>query len=219
MALDSFSVPAAAISVRYLHLATHGETHPAMAFESALILAQDQLPDADELAAGAPFYDGRLTANEIMEHWKLNADLVTLSACESGLGRAGGGEGHLGFAQALLLAGSRSVCLSLWKVDDTATALLMDRFYQNLLGQRDGLVTAMPKAQALAEAKAWLRNLSQEEAAQLSAELTEGVARGAGRKTLPLLPAVAEAASNEQDLKPYAHPTYWAAFILIGDAE
>jgi hypothetical protein len=45
-----------------------------------------------------------------------------------------GGDGLLGFAQAFLAAGSRSVCLSLWTVDDTATALLMDRFYRNLLG-------------------------------------------------------------------------------------
>ena len=46
-------------------------------------------------------------------------------------------------------AGARSVVLSLWKVDDTATALLMVRFYQNLLGKRDGIKNPMAKAEAL----------------------------------------------------------------------
>ena len=95
-----------------------------------------------------------------MSTWKLNAELVTLSACRSGLGRQSGGEGYLGFSQAFFLAGSPSVVLSLWKVDDAATALLMTRFYQNLLGRRDGLDQPLPKAEALGEAKQWLRGLT-----------------------------------------------------------
>jgi len=171
----------------------------------------------DDLAAGVEFFDGRLTANEILEHWKLNAELVTLSACESGLGRAGGGEGFLGFAQALLLAGSRSVCLSLWEVDDTATALLMDRFYQNLLGKRDGLDAPLQKAEALAEAKHWLRSLTVPQAAELVAELSHGVARGPGHKTkvVDLVPPTAP----DPEAHPYDHPYFWAAFVLVGDPE
>ena len=57
-----------------------------------------------------------------------------LSACDTGLGKFSGGEGYLGFSQALFLAGGRSLLLSLWQVDDAATALLMTRFYENLLG-------------------------------------------------------------------------------------
>jgi CHAT domain-containing protein len=53
---------------------------------------------------------------------------VVLSACESGLGKQAGGEGFLGFAQPLLARGARGLVLSLWKVDDRATALLMARF-------------------------------------------------------------------------------------------
>jgi CHAT domain-containing protein/Tfp pilus assembly protein PilF len=204
-------------SFHYLHFATHGQVNQASAFESALILAQDHLSTADDVAAGVAFYDGRLTANEILQHWKLNAELVTLSSCESGLGRDGGGEGFLGFAQALLLAGSRSVCLSLWEVDDTATALLMDRFYQNLLGKRAGLQSPLPKAESLAEAKRWLRTLTVAEATELAANLSHGVARGAGHKTTVVnLSAPIAADSNA---RPYAHPYYWAAFVLIGDAE
>jgi CHAT domain-containing protein len=105
-------------------------------------------------------------------------------------------------------------------VDDGATALLMDRVYQNLLGKRAGLEKPMPKAAALAEAKAWLRELSATEAARLTADFTQGVARGKGQKTGKLLPAVpnVKQPTAEQD-KPYAHPRYWAAFVLFGDAE
>ncbi len=71
----------------------------------------------------------------------------------------------MGFTQALLMSGTRSVCLSLWKVDDTATALLMQRFYANLLGRRTGLTAPMPKAEALREAKTWLRGLRRSEVA------------------------------------------------------
>ena len=57
-----------------------------------------------------------------------------------------GGDGYLGFAQVLFKAGARSLVLSLWKVDDDATALLMQRFYQNLLGKRPGLPGPLPRA-------------------------------------------------------------------------
>ena len=95
---------------------------------------------------------------------------MTLSACETALGRDAGGEGFVGFTQALLMSGTRSVCLSLWKVDDTATALLMQRFYANLLGRRPGLTGPMPKAEALREAKTWLRGLRRAEVLALTAE-------------------------------------------------
>ena len=98
----------------------------------------------------------------------------------------------LGFAQAFLTAGCRAVCLSLWKVDDTVTALLMTRFYQNLLGKRDDLKQPMPKARALAEAKEWLRELSAEEATKLTAAAANGVDRpNRGKVDLlkPIIPA------------------------------
>jgi CHAT domain-containing protein/tetratricopeptide (TPR) repeat protein len=203
---------------RYLHFATHGAANSELAFESALILAQDDNIE-DVSSGGKKHYDGRLTANEVLETWKLdNAELVTLSACESALGRPGGGDGLLGFAQAFLLAGARAVCLSLWKVDDTATALLMDRFYQNLLGKREGLSQPMGKAAALAEAKQWLRNLSLDEATQLAADITSGVVRGNNEPALKLVVPTAEPqAPTVDDNRPFAHPRYWAAFILIGD--
>jgi tetratricopeptide (TPR) repeat protein len=204
---------------RYVHLATHGEVDEAFPLRSAVILSRDTLPDPQkQLLAGKPVYDGRLTAEEMLRSWNLDAELVTLSACQTALGKYEKGEGFVGFAQALLLCGSRSVCLSLWKVDDAATALLMQRFYANLLGKRAGLKGPMPKAAALREAKEWLRNLSRDEALRVAAQVSNGVERGKGRPKGKLLPPLPEPVPAAKDDKPYAHPYYWAAFVLIGDS-
>lgn len=102
-------------------------------------------------------------------------------------------------------------------MDDTATALLMNRFYQNLLDKRDGLESPLPKAEALAEAKRWLRSLTVSQATELAADLSHGVARGAGHKTnvVDLVPPTA----TDANAHPYEHPYFWAAFVLIGDPE
>jgi len=95
---------------RFLHLATHAVMDDSVAMRSALILSQEQQADLlGQALAGQDVYDGRLSADQIAHTWKLDADLVTLSACQTALGRAVGGEGYLGFTQALFLAGARSV--------------------------------------------------------------------------------------------------------------
>ena len=130
----------------FIHLATHGVIDEDVPARSAVILTQTGLPDPlEQVLNHKPVFDGRLSVREIQRGWDLKAELVTLSACETALGRDAGGEGFVGFTQALLMSGTRSVCLSLWKVDDTATALLMQRFYANLLGRRPGLTA--PDAQ------------------------------------------------------------------------
>jgi CHAT domain-containing protein len=138
---------------------------------------------------------------------------VTLSACETALGKYSGGEGFLGFTQALFLAGARSTLLSLWPVDDRATTLLMTRFYENMLGSADGKIKALPsKADALAEAKRWLRDLTADDMDQLNLDLPRGLpsgTRGVRRD------AVAPSSANPP--RPFAHPYYWSAFILVGD--
>src|SRR5262249_4859017 len=156
---------------------------------------------------------------EIQRSWELKAELVTLSACQTALGRAAGGEGFLGFTQALLMSGARSVCLSLWKVDDTATALLMQRFYANLLGRRTGLSGPLPKAAALQEAKAWLRGLRRAEALAVAAELSGGVERGKAakaRQPAKLSAAIPDGGDND---RPFSPPHFWAAFVLAGDPD
>ena len=211
---------------RYLHFATHGVLDDRRAMNSALILSQDNLPDPYEQAlAGMEPFDGRLTADQIVRTWKLDADLVTLSACETALGKQAGGEGFLGFSQALFVAGARSIALSLWKVDDTATTLLMTRFYENLLGRYDesrgspsrefAAGTPMPKGEALREAKRWLRGVTWKELRQekrLSKKQLEHFAASRGLGEIVTAPR-----GSRADDAPFSHPYYWAAFILIGD--
>lgn len=193
----------------YLHFATHGVLDFRRPMHSALLLAQNRLPDPLD---GKVVYDGRLTAERMLRTWKLDAELVTLSGCDTGLGTYSGGEGYLGFSQALFVAGARSLVLSLWAVDDTATALLMTRFYENLMGLPAGVpggpVEAKPtKAEALAEAKRWLRTLSPAEVEVLRKELPRNGTRGDIVKKAP--PAKAPPS--------YDHPYYWSGFVLIGD--
>jgi tetratricopeptide (TPR) repeat protein len=209
---------------RLLHLATHGQIDPISAAHSALLLARDQLPDLTEQdrlrTAGKKIFTGRLSVEAIADTWELDADLVTLSACQTALGPEGGGEGLLGFSQVLLGRGARSLLLSLWKVDDTATALLMRRFYQNLLGKRDGLTAPLPKAEALREAKRWLRGLPRVEVEQLAGQLAQGAVRASEED--PKLPAASKSVPRPAlppGEAPFAQPRYWAAFILIGDPD
>ena len=199
----------------FIHLATHGVIDEAIPPRSAVILTQTGLPDPlEQVLNHKPVFDGRLSVREIQRSWDLKAELVTLSACETALGRDAGGEGFVGFTQALLMSGARSVCLSLWKVDDKATSLLMTRFYQNLLGQRPGLSKPMPKAEALHEAKQWLRNLT---ADQVEGELA-ALERGQKRKLATPVAAGAQKADTDT-ARPFSHPYFWAAFVLVGDAD
>jgi CHAT domain-containing protein len=123
----------------------------------------------------------------------------------------------LGFTQALLQKGARSVVLSRWKVDDAATALLMTRFYQNLLGSRKG-TKPLGRAAALWEAKKWLRNLTSAEATKRLAALVDGIPRGERGSIKAALSTRKPDAPKGED-RPFAAPYYWAAFVLIGDPD
>lgn len=112
----------------YIHVASHGEFESGAPLNSALLLAKDSAND------------GMLTVGELYT-LRLNADLVTLSACETGLGKIASGDDVVGLTRGFLYAGSSSVVASLWKVDDLATSELMTNFYANLkkVNKRDAL--------------------------------------------------------------------------------
>jgi CHAT domain-containing protein/Tfp pilus assembly protein PilF len=94
--------------------------------------------------------DGYLTAADVDWMDLSGVELVTLSACETGLGRSQSGEGMSGFRTTLLRAGAKTVMTSLWKVPDDATQKLMVRFYENLLRNKMG------KLEALRDAQLWM---------------------------------------------------------------
>jgi CHAT domain-containing protein/tetratricopeptide (TPR) repeat protein len=165
-----------------VHIATHAVVDETSPERSMLVLSQHDLDDPLEaILAGKRAHRGVVTADEIARDWRLDADLVTLSACRTGVGPEVAGEGLVSFANAFLEAGARSVVVSLWRVDDRAAAQLMAGFYRRWLGATDDS-TPMGKAEALRQARRSLRDHRD----------------AAGRR-------------------PYAHPYYWAPFILFGD--
>jgi len=137
-------------SFRTIHLATHAIQDALRPDRSALVFSTVDLPDPFEaILAGQRICDGLITTADVVREWDIRADLVTLSCCQTGLGSEVPGEGYIGWSHAFLQAGARNLLVSLWDVEDEATALLMERFYQNL-----GTLPATP---ALREAKQWLR--------------------------------------------------------------
>jgi CHAT domain-containing protein len=114
-----------------IHIATHG-----LLDRSGLLASLALAPTRND--------DGFLTAREIA-NLNLNAELVVLSACDTGRGEFYEGEGVVGLARAFLSAGSSNLVMSLWPVPDNATAILMTEFYQSWQG-------GMSKSEALREA-------------------------------------------------------------------
>lgn len=114
-----------------VHVASHGEFNADRPLTSALFLAKDNAND------------GQLTVAELYSV-KLDADLVTLSACETGLGKVASGDDVVGLSRGFLFAGTRSIVASLWKVPDQATSYLMERLYLHLArrNKRDALRAA-----------------------------------------------------------------------------
>lgn len=109
-----------------VHFATHGLHHPFHGDLSGLVLSQ-VTPDGEVL-------DGHVRVVDI-QNWHLQASLVVLSACETGLGEAVAGEGVWGLGQAFMTAGAARVVVSLWPVEDAATARFMTSFYRALWQQ------------------------------------------------------------------------------------
>jgi CHAT domain-containing protein/Tfp pilus assembly protein PilF len=121
-----------------LHFATHGFVNSEKPELSGLLLAQDTTGKED----------GVLYSGEIY-NLKLNADVVVLSACETGLGKIQKGEGIIGLTRALLYAGAKNIVVSLWRVADESTSDLMVDFYKNNLESKD----ARSYSEALRDAK------------------------------------------------------------------
>ena len=167
---------------RYIHFATHGLLSGDIPYilEPALVLSQPGNRNPE---------DGFLKMSEILE-LKLNADAVVLSACKTALGKEIAGEGIVGLSRAFMLAGAKSVIVSLWSVESNSTAVLMKSFYSHLkLGKS--------KEDALKLAKQELKSQS-----LASTDLSRGVTI-AGR--------------DKKIQTGASHPFFWAPFILIGE--
>ncbi len=148
--------------------------------------------------------DGTITAEQIARTWELDADLVVLSACESGLGRADAGEGYLGFAQPLFARGARSLVLSQWKVDDDATARSDGPVLQEPAGEARGPEGPDAQGRGIGRSKTL-------------AARRRAIGSGAALAALPRGEVVRrEAVKAASSSHPYEDPTYWAGFVLVG---
>jgi CHAT domain-containing protein len=152
LALDFKASRATAISpslsqYRIVHFATHGITdaeHPEL---SGIILS---LVDENGVEQ-----DGYLRLHEIYD-LKLPAELVVISACESGVGKQLKGEGLIALTRGFMYAGAARVVASLWKVDDAATAALMTEFYKEMFTNGKKPAAALRAAQlSVSKQKRW----------------------------------------------------------------
>lgn len=152
--------------------------------------------------------DGLLTAEDVSCLDLLGTELVVLSACETGLGEVRSGEGVYGLRRAFVLAGARTIVMSLWKVPDLATAILMDCFYENLLGRR------LPRHQALRDAQRTLRelNISQMRDSWLAPAMIDRLAAGNRQLKHEMLDWL----TCPDDHRPFFAPLHWGAFICQG---
>jgi CHAT domain-containing protein len=167
-----------------LHLSTHGEMIELNPLKSNLRFTPSEKDD------------GRLTVSEIFD-MEIKANLVTLSACETGLVRGEGGDfpqgdDLVGLSRAFIHAGAPAVIASLWMVSDESTVELMRGFYRNL--------KSMSKSEALRKAQLDL----------MKSSIRFHVERGSG--------GITQSINYQQDmLIECSHPYFWAPFILLGD--
>ena len=150
-------------SPRFVHIATHGYFLEDVQSSSASFGVQVEyaknnpllrsgllLAGASEGAGSGGFSsddNGILTAYEVMNLSLEKTDLVILSACETGKGDVKSGEGVYGLQRAFTVAGAGKLVMSLWKVDDTATQMLMTGFYKNWIGSGMEITAAFRKSQ------------------------------------------------------------------------
>ena len=204
----------------YLHLATHGFFSPPTVRSALTPEVDDQRQEvvgfnpgllsglalsganrsphsgSPATSASEESDDGIITALEVAALDLHNVDLVTLSACETGLGQSTGGEGMIGLQRAFQVAGARSCVSSLWSVDDAATQCIMNQFYKRLW-DRDHPVG---KLEALRQAQLEMIRRYDPRAQKL-------VDRGRG----------IDLDTTSVDTSHRLSPKYWAAFELSGD--
>ncbi|HWQ14349.1 MAG TPA: CHAT domain-containing protein [Roseiflexaceae bacterium] len=176
------------VRLRRLHIAGHAIYHP-----------HDPLGSEVRLGRG-----DSLTARAIIGGLRLSAELVTLSACTSGLSHVVPGDELLGLQRAFLFAGAPAVVCTLWEAADLVALLVMDRFYRAVLSG------AAPAA-ALRDAQVAVRGMTGRDLAEtLERWRREDPALSAALGELPAVPP------EHLETRLYADPYYWAPFMLIG---
>lgn len=168
--------------------------------------------------ANTAFKEGKITANAedglLTAQGAIGLDftgtaLVVLSACDTALGNKSIGEGVIGLRRSFIVAGAETLVMSLWKVPDVPTAILMERLYHNLFKNQLG------RTKCLEEAQAYLRYLK---VGDIRAELlTPEAIRKVGEFSAESGFFLNSLRDKSDDFMPFNSPFYWAAFVCIGD--
>ncbi|REJ53776.1 MAG: CHAT domain-containing protein [Microcystis aeruginosa TA09] len=153
--------------------------------------------------------DGLLTSLDVQSINLAGTELVVTSACETALGDLYTGETLIGLRRSFIQAGAKTVIISLWKVDDVATTILMQYFYYYLLKAK------LSKAEALRKAKSSLQRLTI--AKMRSQWLTEDAIKSAEKHSIGIAAHLRELSQKSDLERPYKAPKYWAAFICLGN--
>ena len=179
----------------HLHLACHGASTPGTTADGRLYLADGSTLIVDDLI------DGRLEGCRV----------AVASACQSGhYSTTGNADEFTGLPAGFLQAGAACAIVSMWQVNDRATAILMVRLYELLLSPVISGDTAGPVT-ALREARTWLRHLT---ATELDAYIQSHPPLA--NYFASVTPASSSSLTTEPETRPYAAPQYWAAFTAWG---
>lgn len=209
-----------------LHFACHGYFHPHQALKSGILMAPEQNEEKDAVEFETTLHglpvSRYLTAEEFFG-MEMRADLVTLSACDSGVNQLRPGDELFGLMRSLIYAGTPSVVMTLWGIDDISTELLMIHFYQRLKAG-DTKVEALQKAQLYvkglkaADVIAYNKN-KVNKSAQTGSKAQQAQSDEGQRSIYEKLLAAEEEEGHPvgMDYPIFNHPVYWAPFILVGD--
>jgi CHAT domain-containing protein len=161
---------------------------------------------------------GDLHASEILRHLRLQADLVILSACETGRSYVLRGDEILGLSRAMLYAGTPSLMVTLWPVHEIPTRLLVEKLIRELL-PTDLSDALFDPALALATAQLWLRSLSFAEAHSLLNDWDELSSYEIDVQLTALWKITHSDQAPQSGSRLFSHPFFWSPYILIGEGQ
>lgn len=170
-----------------IHFSCHGHFRQRAPMESALQLV-----------------DGELTAAMLLDSVKLKADLVVLSACDTGLNDLHPGDELMGLTRAFLGCGARSLLATLWPVHEIPTRLFMEHFYETWFN-------GATKSAAVLAAQQFVRECVIDELGDMLRQY--GLDTSATKETISLFRAMLPGD------RPFDHPYYWGGFILMGASD
>ena len=156
----------------------------------------------DPMASGLQLSDGYFTAADIMQSLRFDADLVTLSACDTGLNQLLPSDELMGLTRAFIGKGVRSLLVTLWPVQELPTRIFMEIFYATWLG-------GATKAKSVMLAQRHLSTITTDVLRQMLLEYD--------MDSIAVEPTLTMFHDLLPGPKPFNHPYYWGAFVLIGD--